>query len=165
MKVGKFILMAALVGLIMALVAMPAAADAPVVDKGTNEGDDITDLCPGLEIHDHYIVTGESKAWYDAAGGLLKGIAEWKGEDNFYNAARPEVVLSGHYAGTYHIQELGNINMSVGIAYHITIPGYGDVLLVAGMDLFTGPDVVHKGHNSLSNPADLAVFCAYLAGD
>jgi hypothetical protein len=49
-----------------------------------------------------------------------------------------------------------------GVPYHITVPGYGTVLVRAGRWFGDG----HlAGKDSLDDPQDVAQLCALLAGD
>jgi hypothetical protein len=151
------------------LVAVPVSAAPPVIVTGTFEVDYPVELdpwpCPGIEIWDHEVGTYRLTSYFDNEGNLLRIQAHYLGVDNFYNPANPDIVLSGHFSGTGEIDPNTEELMLIrGAPYHITVPGYGTVLVRAGRWL-QYPNGQVAGKNSLLDPKDVAQFCSLLAGD
>ena len=88
-----------------------------------------------------------------------------QGEDNFYNPRNPDVVLSGKFTVTIEIDPLTGVIQARGVPVHITVPGYGAVMLRAGLWTSYYPDMHFAGKNSFTDPKDVAAFCSLLAGN
>lgn len=157
----------ALAFVLMLLVAIPVSAAAPIVETGTYEQDYMPfgpSLCPGIEVWDHEVGTYRMAAFYDNKGNLLEVRTKYSGTDNFYNPANPGVVLSGDYAGTIVYDARTGRTYGYGLAAHITMPGYGTVLLRAG-NWSAFHDEQRAGKDSFDSAEDMEQFCSYLAGN
>lgn len=162
----RLLVLAGLLVLALAL-ASPVAAAPPVIETGTLVDDyPIWDsLCPGFVVWDREEISFRWTSYFDNEGNLIKGMTHYTGQDNFYNPANPGVVLCGSFSGIFHwADRKGPIVYASGLASSITIPGYGAVMLRAGRwDNY--PNGHLAGKDSFDEPAAIAAFCAYLAGD
>ena len=146
------------------LVAVPVSADRPIVVTVPHDIDYAVEpqLCPGIEVRNHEVYTERVTYSLDNEGNLLRLVVHVEGTDNFYNPANPDVVLSGYFVANFAINELTGEQSEYGVPYHITVPGYGTVLVTAGR-WFPGGRMV--GKNSYLDSKDMAQFCALMAGD
>lgn len=147
------------------LIAVPASAAPPVVETGGMDMDYVAfdpSPCPGIEIRDHEVLTYRMTFFSDNQGNPVRTQIHIEGTDKFYNPANPDVVLSGHFVANFDINELTGEQSEHGVPYHITVPGYGTVLLRAGLWDFDGHTA---GKDSLLDPQDMEQFCSLLAGD
>lgn len=150
---------------LLLLLAVPVSAIAPVVQTGGEDVDYVAfdhDLCPGLVIHDHEVYTYSMTTFFDNQGNPVRTQIHVVGTDNFYNPMNPDVVLSGHFVHNVLIDERTGEWTDFGVPFHITVPGYGTVLVEAGRWF---PDGRRVGKQSFSDPKDTEQFCSLLAGD
>jgi hypothetical protein len=89
-------------------------------------------------------------------------IGHGTGTDNFYNKADPDISLSGHFVHNVKYDLVANEEYHFGVPYHITVPGYGTVLVEAGRWFADGRVV---GKHSFSDSQDMAQFCWLMAGN
>ncbi len=146
------------------LLAHPAAAAAPVIENGTfdNLGGDSA-LC-GFMVLNHEVGTYQTRSYFDNQGNLQRIEMHVNGTDNFYNPDNPSVVLSGKFAGNFgFVDWSGELLSTQGVPYHITAPGYGTVLVRAGLWLDYYPSGQVVGKNSEIDPKDMQQFCSILA--
>ncbi len=124
-------------------------------------------LCPGIVIMDHEVFTTKGMLMYDNQGNLVKVRVSVQGEDSLYNADNPSFVLSGKWAGTQLLNpdtfpESIDVIRQTGLAWHLTFPGDGAVLMASG--LWAGfPNVHLAGKDSFVDPKDLAQFCSLMS--
>jgi len=151
------------------LVAVPVSAAPPVVVTERNDVDYPVDYpslpCPSIQVRNHEVYSVVTTSYYDDKGVLLRAHMRFSGTDNLYNPANPGVVLSGHFAGAGNYDARAGVWYYTGVPYHITVPGYGTVLVRAGR--WYGPDYPYghlAGKDSFLSPKDMAQFCACLAG-
>ena len=143
----------------MLVMVAPASAGPPEVI--TYEVDNIyvaydNTLCPGISISKHEIFTVRETLYYDKQGNLSRIKGHVDGIDSFYNTDNPGVVLSGHFVVNFEVDPLTGEFLSVtGVPFHITAPGYGTVLVQAGL----------AGKNSFVDPKDIEQFCSILGGN
>ena len=143
-----------------------ASAAAPVVVTDSVDVDEPTAFqpCPGIEVRDHEVFTVRVTYYFDNDGNMLRFKYHAIGTDNFYNQQNPGVVLSGSFTHNGEIDLRTGESKSTGIPIHITVPGYGTVLVLAGhWSVF--PDDHLAGKDSFEDPEDIAVFCSLLAGN
>jgi len=150
------------------LVAVPVSADTPVVI--TNEYDVDYKMgpqpCPGIEVWDHEVYTERITLYYDKEGNVVRAVVHVEGIDNFYNPLSPDVVLSGHFVGNVHFDPHTWEGHITGVLWHITVPGYGTVVVRAGRWLEKEYPYGHiAGKDSFDSPQDMEQFCSLLAGD
>jgi len=146
------------------LVGVPVSAAPPVVDTGAMDMDYVAfdpSPCPGIEIRDHEVLTYRMTSFSDKQGNPVRTHIYIEGTDNFYNPVRPDIVLSGHFTANIDINEVTGEQSEHGVPYHITVPGYGTVLVRAGRWIQAGQIA---GKNSLLDPTDVAQLCSVLAG-
>jgi hypothetical protein len=147
------------------LIATPVFAAPPIVETGgeTIDYPMTYQPCPDLTVWDHETYTYVSRYTVDEAGVLLHFELHSSGVDNFYNPANPGVVLSGHFAGNVHYDANTGEYYTTSAPFHITVPGYGTVLVRAGR--WTGWEGEHiAGKDSFNSPQDMQQFCACLRG-
>ena len=150
------------------LVAVPVSADRPVVTTLSGDIDYLVDYYPlpcDIVVRNHEVYTIVTTSYYDDAGKLLRAHQRYSGTDNMYNEANPDVVLSGHFAGAGNLDKRTGEWYYAGIPYHITVPGYGTVVVRAGR--WYGPEYPYghiAGKDSFLSPKDMEQFCACLAG-
>lgn len=151
-----------ILSLTMFMVATPAAAVAPVVENGEFTINYKIDQqpCPGIEVWDNESVTYTLKTFFDNKGNPVRMQIHATGTDNFYNPMRPGVVLSGHFVHNFWQDMRTGTWTENGVPYHITVPGYGTVLVEAGRWFADGRIV---GKHSFSDASDMTQFCALLA--
>jgi len=150
----------------MLVMVAPASAGPPEVI--TNEVENVYEpyddtLCPGISISKHEIYTERLTFYYDNQGILKRVLGHVDGIDSFYNIANPGVVLSGHFVVNFELDADFNTLSVTGVPYHITAPGYGTVLVRAGL-WESYPDGHIAGKDSLVDPKDVAQFCSILGG-
>jgi hypothetical protein len=157
-------------GLVLALlVALPVAAAPPVVETGTYDhiwnpfGEFRDGICPGIEVLDHEVGAYRTTSFYDNEGNLLRVQTKYVGTDNLYNPANPGVVLSGHYAASTEYDARTGEVTGQGVPIHVTVPGYGTVMLRAGR-WSPWPDHT-AGKDSYASSTDLEQLCSCLAGN
>ena len=86
------------------------------------------------------------------------------GTDTYHNPENPGVELSGHFSATTEVDlQTGEYINASGIPVHITVPGYGTVLVRAGLSS-RYPNSHFAGKDSFDDPKDIAAFCSLLAG-
>jgi hypothetical protein len=147
------------------LLAVPVSATPPVVQTGSGDIDYVafdSEPCPGIVIRDHEVYTYTITSFFDNQGNLVRTQIHAIGTDNLYNPLNPDVVLSGHFVHNFLIDERTGEQTDFGVPYHITVPGYGTVLVEAGRWF---PDGRSVGKHSFGDPKDLEQFCSLLAGD
>ena len=150
------------------LVAVPVSADRPIVI--TNEHDDDYKMgpqpCPGIEVWDHEVWTERITLYYDSKDNLVRVIVHAEGTDNFYDPKNPDAVLSGHFVVNVHFDAPTWEGYMTGVPWHITVPGYGTVVVRAGRWLEKEYPYGHiAGKDSFDSPQDMEQFCSLLAGD
>jgi len=165
MKPSRIFMLALILAL---LVALPVSAAGPIFITG---GDDIDypepeGFCPGFEVRNHEIYTFRIKTWLDEEGNVLRSEAHYEGVDNLYNPANPGIVLSGHFVGSGHYDARTGKDYVTGVPYHITVPGYGTVLVRSGRWISPLYPYGHiAGKDSFVSKGDMEQLCSYLAGD
>ncbi len=146
------------------LFAMPVFATPPVVYEGPYDETYPSFLqpCPGFEIWDHEVLTWRETDYFDKQGNLERVHVHYSGTDTFFLPDNPDVTLTGKFVANYEfdLQTLINIDYR-GLPVHITIPGYGNVLMLAGR-WSSFPYGHHAGLDTLDNPDDVHAFCSYL---
>jgi len=150
------------------LVAVPVSADRPDVDTNEYNTDWAMDpsTCPGIEVRDHEVFSDRITYYYDSEGELTRIGVHAEGTDNFYNPLHPDVVLIGHFVVNVQLTAPTWEGYMTGAPYHITVPGYGTVLVRTGRWLASQYPYGHiAGKDSLDSPQDMEQFCSYLAGD
>jgi hypothetical protein len=148
------------------IIAIPVSAAPPVVEAWSEVVDHPVPevVCPGIEVWNNEEIDWRLMGWYDSEGDLVMMEGRISGTDNFYNPANPHVVLSGKFSINYHYDVRTGKDYVTGIPWHITVPGYGAVLIRSGR-WFKYPEFHLAGKDSFANPTDLAQFCSCLAGD
>ena len=121
-------------------------------------------VCPGIEVWDHEVLTYRQTAYFDNEGNLKSVKIHFLGMDNYYNPENPGVVLSGSFSLTTEIDLQTGEFINTRGAGQVTIPGYGTAMVLAGL-WSQYPDGHVAGKYSLEDPDDIAAFCSYLAGD
>jgi hypothetical protein len=151
--------------LLTLVAAVPVAAAPPVVDTGSFDEDFADDLplCPGIVLRDHSVGTYRDTSYFDNQGKLLKYHHSWSGVDNLYNAANPNLVLSGHFSANYFYNAVTGEESAPGTFWSITVPGYGTVFKEAGL-WKSRTDRLVGIHTSL-DPEKMALLCSLLGGD
>jgi len=156
-----------LVLLLVLLAAVPVYAAPPVVETGAMYMDYVAfdpSLCPGVEIRDHEVLTFRQTTYFDKKGNVASIKIHFVGTDTYYNPANPGVELSGHFSATTEVDlQTGEFIHASGIPVHITVPGYGTVLVRAGL-WSRYPNSHFAGKDSFDDPKDIAAFCSLLAG-
>ena len=156
-----------LVLLLVLLAAVPVYAAAPVIEIGTFDGHYMPpdyQLCPGLEVWDHEVLTFRQTTYFDKEGNVASIKIHFVGTDTYYNPDKPGVELSGHFSATTEVDlQTGEFIHASGIPVHITVPGYGTVLVRAGL-WSRYPNSHFAGKDSFDDPKDIAAFCSLLAG-
>ncbi len=149
------------VSLIMFMAVSPVAAVAPVVENGAFTIDYKIEQqpCPGIEVWDDEFVTYTLKTFFDNKGNPIRVQIHATGTDNFYNPMNPGVVLSGHFVHNFWQDLRTGELIENGVPVHITVPGYGTVLVEAGRWFADGRIV---GKHSFSDASDMTQFCALL---
>lgn len=145
------------------LLAMPVFATPPVVEEGASDETYVSFLqpCPGYEIWDHEVLTWRATTYFDQYGEFERARIHYSGTDTFFLKGSG-VSLTGKFAGNNEgYDQNGELVNYRGMPVHITIPGYGNVLMMAGR-WSTFPFGRHAGLDTLNNPADVAAFCSYL---
>jgi hypothetical protein len=142
--------------------AVPVSAAPPVVETIQGVLDYPVDIidCPGIEVWDYESYTITITSYYDDQGNLLRAHQRFSGTDNLYNPANPGVVLTGRFGGAGHLDVRTGIWYYSGVPFHITVPGYGTVMVRAGR--WYGPDHL-AGKDSLLSPEDMEQLCSCLA--
>jgi hypothetical protein len=145
--------------------AVPAYAAKPVVQTGTlDEVWELEGICPGIEVWDHEVGSYRATAFYDKQGNYLGYELHWSGVDNLYDPERPEFMLSGHYSMHENYDALTDQHAYFGIAFNITVPGYGTVLHESGRTFPSGRTV--GKHSTLDLKGDdIQQLCSLLGGD
>jgi hypothetical protein len=165
---GKVKLVCLLALALSLLFAVPALAGPPVIETGEEVLDYLPpqfQVCPGIEVWDHEVYSYRQTAFFDNQGTLLRIRLHLVGTDHFYNPENPGVVLAGSYSASADIDlQTGELINGAGTPVHITVPGYGTVMLRAGF-WSRWPDSQFGGKNSIEDPDDLAAFCSLLAGE
>jgi hypothetical protein len=143
------------------LVASPAAAVAPVVEDGVFAENRKIDQqpCPGIEVWDDEVATYTLTTFFDNKGNPVRMQIHATGIDKFYNPMNPAVVLSGHFVHNFWLDFRTGALTETGVPLHITVPGYGTVLVEAGRWFADGRVV---GKHSFSDASDMTQFCALL---
>jgi len=106
--------------------------------------------------------------YYDGDGNLVRQHLRYRilGQSRYYNSADPQLVVLG---GPGEIQNnrwdfTDSTVAYSGVAWKITLPGYGTILFETGktvFDLTTGTIIHDTGHNQL-NEQDFAALCEAL---
>lgn len=147
------------------LLVVPASADAPVVETYTGTDDYMIEYqpCPGIEIWDDESYTLRFTTWFDAEGVPTRIKIHGWGVDSLYNPADPDVRLSKQFVGNLDVDlATGAWVNGRGVPFHITVPGFGTVMVRAGR--WTVYPVNHvAGKDSLNDPKDIAQLCSLLA--
>ncbi len=156
-----------LVFVMMFVMVAPAFAGPPVVNTYNVDvtGPFEDNPCPSENIWKHEVYTVRETLYFDQQGNLtrIKGLVD--GIDSFYNTDNPGVVLSGHFVVNFEVDlQTGEFQSVTGVPYHITAPGYGTVLVLAGKWV-AYPDGHIAGKDSLVDPKDVGQFCSILAGN
>jgi hypothetical protein len=146
--------------------AVPANAAKPDVEAGYF--DDVYEVndpppCPGIVVMNRSVGTYRNTSYYNNQGQLIRYHSSWSGMDNLYNAANPDLVLSGHFSANYFIDYVTGEESAPGTYWSITVPGYGIVFKEAGL-WKSRTDRLVGIHTSL-DPEKIALLCALLAGD
>ena len=151
--------------LLTLVAAVPVAAAPPVVDAGSFDEDFADDLplCPDIVLRDHSVGTYRDTWFYDNQGKLLRYQSSWSGVDNLYNAANPDLVLSGHFSAHYIYNAVTGEESYPGTFWSITVPGYGIVFKEAGL-WKSRTDRLVGIHTSL-DPEKMALLCSLLGGE
>ena len=161
----KRLVILSLVLLLVLVTAVPVFADKPVVETGTL--DDVPwaleiQPCPGITLMDHEVGIYSVTWHYDREDKLIFLQNDWSGVDHLYNAANPDVVLTGHFSAHYRYNALTGEESITGIMWNITVPGYGTVVTDAGRWVpATGKYV---GKRSWDDSEDMAQLCSLLGG-
>jgi hypothetical protein len=146
------------------LLAIPVAAAPPVVETGTFEDDYVPwdpSPCPGIVVRDHEVGTYRLTTFFDNTGNPVRFQWYIEGFDNLYNPANPDVVLSGHFVHNVQFDARAGAESHTGIPIHITAPGYGTVMVLAGR-WSQFPNGHLAGKDSFNSPTDMAQFCSLL---
>ncbi len=150
------------------LFAIPVSAAPPVFFSGVFESNQPafeTSPCPGIVVFDHEVGAYQATAYVDSQGNWQRVTNHITGTDNFYNPENPDVVISGQFVTTYMLNVLTGAESWRGVPYHITAPGFGTVMVRAGLWSGPGfPDGQIAGRNSFLDPNDIQQFCSLLAG-
>jgi hypothetical protein len=142
-------------------------AAAPVKESGSMDLDYPIDyqVCPGIEVWDHEVLTYQQTVFFDNQGNPTIVKVLYQGVDHFYNKQNPNFVLSGKFTGTLEFDPYtGEAIGGFGVPWHLTVPGYGTVLVRAGL-WSNYPDMHLAGKDSFNDPKDVAAFCSLLAVD
>lgn len=151
--------------LVLALaMAAPVAAAPPVFAAWEVTETSATGICPDVDVWEVEVYRCKAAMLFDGDGNLTKFEIHCDGTDNLYNAAIPDRVLTGNFAGNFHADYSNWGEFASGLSYHITIPGYGAALMETGR-WAPFPTNHVAGKSTLADPAALAAFCAYLAGE
>jgi hypothetical protein len=155
-----------LVFVMMFVMVAPASAGPP--DVNTYYIDETSPYqdnpCPGVNIWKHEVYTVRETLYFDKQGYVKSINGHADGIDSFYNPANPDVVLSGHFVVNFEVDpQTGEYLRITGAYYHITAPGYGTVLVRAG--LVISPNGHVAGKDSFVDPKDVGQFCSILAGN
>jgi len=166
----KRIMVFVLVLVLTLLVAIPVYAAPPTVETGAGEVNVLKfpSLCQGFEVWDHMVYSYRTTNYFNNDGTLTKSTTHYVGTDELYNPANPGVVLNDKFNVTVRYDAVKNQWSGSGIDFHVNVPGYGALLMLAGRWLNLDPDgnLIHlNGKDSFANPADIAKFCSCLAGN
>ncbi len=146
---------------------VPAVAAPPVITYLTFDGTWVYPagtLCPFV-VEDHLDLHNQQRTYFDNAGNVVRIERHYQGFDNFSSPDNPDVVLTGHISTTGGVDPATGTDLDTsGLTTHITVPGYGTVLVAAGRWSQFPTDHI-AGKDSFSDPEDLAQFCAALAAD
>jgi len=154
---------------LLVLGAIPVSAASPVVTTEKIEFNYevfVPSPCPGIEVWDHEVITMRTTSFYDKEGNLLQQQIFFKGIDNLYNPLNPDVVLSGPFSATVHINARTGEMYATGVAANIHVPGYGIILLKTGRwnwALYPGGHL--GGRDTFQSEKDMREFCSCLAGN
>ncbi len=161
---------ALLLALVLALViVVPVSADPPDVQVVTAEENYLAfdhSICPDIAIWDRELYTLRFTSYFDNQGNLVRVTIHGSGIDHFYNPENPGFELtSQHFVGNLEVDlQTGAWVNGRGVPYHLTVPGFGTVLLRAGL-WTVYPDGHIAGKDSETDPKDMAQFCSLLASD
>ena len=142
--------------------ASPVLASAPVVEKhDVVLNYPMSDQpCSNGEIWDYEVFTYTLTTFTDQQGNPQRISIHAVGTDNFYNPANPDLKLSGHFVHNFSVNLITGEVAEFGVPVHITVPGYGTVLVEAGRWFADGRIV---GKHSFTDTSDIAQFCSILA--
>lgn len=163
----KRVLILPLVLVLALLIAVPVSAGPPVIETGEFDIDFVPfdpSPCPGIEIHDPEVATYRMTSFFDNQGNLVRVRTHYIGVDHLYNPLNPDVVLTGSFSGSQEFDLRTGEESVSGLPFHITVPGYGTVLVRAGR-WSVYPSGHLAGKDSLFDPEDMEQLCSLLAGD
>ena len=117
----------------------------------------------GFWIMDHEVWSGTDKLWFDE----YDRVTRWKwrvgGTDNLFREGDPDKVLSGNYGWSADISidpetDLSTEEHFAGLVWNIHIPGYGNVLHMAGSEYYEDGEFVRE---SGLRVYDIEALCQY----
>jgi hypothetical protein len=154
-----------LVVALVLLAAVPVSAAPPLIEDWTYEADGVWGWAPcDFTVYEHEVLRARTTTFYDNAGNPVEMVMRLNGGSTFRTDVNPGVELTTDRASATMRFDLVNGTMKVtGLTAHLTIPGYGAVLLRSGLwsDYPFGHDA---GKDTLMSEEDSQAFCAYLAG-
>jgi hypothetical protein len=165
-----------LVLLLILTAATPASADQPqywydedfdytfpLVDCG-EYGYDFVAMVHSVGHHSELL-------YFDRAGNVVRTLYQTQGTDYVYNSEAPNIGASGAFRYSVHVTPLDPtfntwLRRYTGIAWNITLPGYGTVIHVSGQDVEVVENwvVVGTPKSVGLHLLDFPALCAGLAG-
>jgi len=147
------------------IMAAPVSAGAPVIEDSTYDAYGPWTWAPcDFTVMEHEMLRVRTMSYYDDAGNLVRFVMHLHGYSVFDNPLNPGVELATDTASGVMRYDFADDTWDVtGVSSHLTIPGYGAVMVRAGRwsDYPFGHDA---GKDSFESEEDKQAFCAYLAG-
>jgi hypothetical protein len=147
----------------MLALADSASAAEPETETTHKEGTAVIANCGGFKVLDDFVEDGRMTTFFDSAGNPDYARVYVQIRDFFYNSKTGEGFAETNTISTV-IDLQSGAEETVGLPYHVTVPGEGVVLLDAGKVIFNaeGEVVFEAGlHQVLSG--DTEKFCDALA--
>jgi hypothetical protein len=163
--------LAAVIALMLALAALASAAE-PETQTFHQEGTDVVANCGGFKVLTDFEEDVRVTTFFDSAGNPDYARVQEHFQDFFYNSKTGEgFAETDTLTAEFDLSRKGEISEReitsiIGLAYHVTVPGEGVVLLDAGNLLYDakGHLVFEAGHHQiLGSDADTEKLCEALA--
>jgi hypothetical protein len=151
---------------LLLLAAVPVSAGAPpLIEDWTYDVTAQWEWAPcDFPVMEHEVLRARTKTFADDTGKKVHLVISFHGGSTFSTPVNPGFELETKIASAvFRWDEAGQRWSVTGVSGHVTIPGYGAVLLRSGKwsDYPFGHDA---GKDTFESEEDSQAFCAYLAG-